>query len=245
MQLGRFSLAPVAVRWILANVLPQAFLVAATWGYLRVQDLTLAALIVPGHLIRLPPPFWLAIAAAYIVMNVWLRGAVLRPLVPRFSIPGWIVAAALTSLAALALTASGSLIGIVVAKGLAVSGRPPQPPPSGLPMPFLILGGILGAEIIGAILGCLPGLIIGALEALVVGRSTRSTGVWILWTMAVWCMIFALALVPAFVIILFRHLSPSVLTAIAGAMPILFGIAAALGTLPVVAKLSREQGNVG
>ena len=199
------------------------------------------ALSVAIHLTGLPGPVWLAIAAVYIVMMVWMRGAVLRPLVPRFSIPAWIAAAVLTSLIVLALTVSGSLIGIVVAKGLELSGHAPEPPPVGLPLPVFMLFAILGAEIIGGVLGVIPGLLIGAAEALVVGRSTRSVGPWILWTTGGWSMIFALIMLHIVAIVLYPSLSPNTLHVIAAVMPILFGIAAALGTLPAIAKLARRQ----
>jgi hypothetical protein len=241
---ARGSLTSVVVRWILANVVPQAFLLAACWVYLTVHDKTPAGLIAPG-LATLRQPFWFVIAAIYVVISTWLRGAVLRPLVPRFSIPGWIAAAILTSLMVLALTVSGSLIGIAVAKGLALSGHVVEPPPVGLPMPVFMVFLILAAEIMGGILGLIPGLLIGALEAFVVGRSTRNIGTWILWTLAAWSMIFALILLHFILIVLYPRLSPTILTALAASMPILFGLAAALGTLPAVARLARSEGNSG
>ena len=134
----------------------------------------------PGYLFRLPNPYWLGLAVPYVIMTVWLRGAVLRPLVPRFSIPGWLAAAGITSLIVLILTVGGSVIGVAVAKSIAASGRVPMPPPAGWPVPVFWVSVILAAEIMGAFLGSIPGLLIGVLEALIVGRSTRNMGPWIL-----------------------------------------------------------------
>ena len=240
-HVGQASLASIAIRWLSANVLPQAFLVAATWVYLSMQSTTLPALVVPGILVTLPHPYWLVVAAAYVTMTMWMRGAVLRPLVPRFSIPGWIAVAILTGLVVLALTVSGSLIGVAVAKGLAASGRPPVWPLIKIPVALFVVGAVLGAEIMGAMLGSLPALVIGALESVVVGRSTKSIGAWIVGTVAAWSMIFALIVLHALLIVFYPRLSPNVLTAIAAPMPILFGLAAALGTLPVVARLARQR----
>ena len=247
MHLGRSSLASIAVRWILANVLPQAFLIAATWAYLSVRDITAAELIVPGGVFRLPHPYWLAVAAGYIVMTVWMRGAVLRPLVPRFSIPGWVAAAVLTSLLMLALTVGGSLIGLAVSKGLAVSHRPPfsVPVPAGLLAVPFILGAVIGGETIGVVSGALPGLLVGVIEALVVGRATYSIGTWTLWTAAAWSMIFTIILFHIVLVVVYPSVSHGILTAIAGPMPILFGIVAALATLPAVAKLAAAQSHAG
>jgi hypothetical protein len=85
-------------------------------------------------------------------------------------------------------------------------------------------------------LGSLSGVVIGSIEAIVVGRPTHTIGTWILWTLVAWSMIFALVLLHALLILFYPRLSPSVLTAIAASMPVLFGLTAALGTLPAVVK---------
>src|ERR1051326_40867 len=48
----------------------------------------LAELVAPAFLFRVPNPYWLGLAAAYVIMTAWMRGRVLGALVPRFSIPG-------------------------------------------------------------------------------------------------------------------------------------------------------------
>jgi hypothetical protein len=108
-----------------------------------------------------------------------------------------------------------------------------------------VLGAIVAGEIIGGVLGGIPGLLIGALEALVVGRSTRNIGPWIICTAGAWSMIFALVLLHLTLIVLYPRLLPNISNAIAASMPILFGIIAALGTLPAIAKLARSHGNAG
>jgi hypothetical protein len=242
---SRSSLASIALRWMLANVLPQALLVAAAWAYLGVNGLTLAGLTAPGGLTKLPNPLWfiIATAALYVVMTVWTRGAIVRPLVPRFSILGWVPAALLSSVVMLAVTATGSLIGLAVSKGLAMSGShaPTVPVPTGLAFAPFVLGIFIGAEFIGLIIGGLPGLIVGAGEALAACRGTRSKAAWILWTAAAWSMIATIITLHAFVPVFYPEVPSGVLIALAVATPILLGLAAALLTLPALAKLARQQ----
>jgi hypothetical protein len=133
MPSARQSLSSVGLKWIVANALPQALVVAVPWVYLNANGLNPAELMVPGGLARLPHPVWLAIGTAvlYVVASGLMRGAVLRPLVPRFSILGWSMATILSSVVMLALTASASVVGLLVSKGLAISGGHPVPIPEG------------------------------------------------------------------------------------------------------------------
>jgi hypothetical protein len=241
-QSSRHALSSVALHWTLANVLPQALLVAASWAYFGMNGMTLAGLTTPDSYTALPDPFWLMIATAalYVVMTVWMRGAVVRPLVPRFSILGWVPAALLSSVVMLALTVTGSVIGLAVSKGLAMSAHPVSVPvPTGLALAPFLLGLFIGAEFIGLILGGLPGLILGVGEALAACRGTRSKRAWILWTAAAWSMIATIITLHAFVIVFYPGLPPGALVALAAATPILLGLAAALLTLPAIAKLAR------
>jgi hypothetical protein len=241
------SLSSVGPRWVLANVLPQALAVAAAWAYLSANGVSLTELIGLRGLARLPHPAWLAIGTAvlYAVAAGWMRGAVLRPLVPRFSILGWSLATVLSSALMLALTVSGSLVGILVSKGLAISGGHPVPIPEGAALAPFVLGIILAAEIIGILVGGLPGLIIGAVEALVLCRATRTVGQWILWTAVTWSTIVTIIALHVFLVVLYPSLSSGVLNVIALAIPVLFGIVVALATLPAVAKLVRLKNGIG
>jgi hypothetical protein len=244
---SRRSLSSIAPRWILANVLPQALLVATAWAYLGMNDVSPTRLIGPD-MDKLAHLGWFAIAtgAVYIVMTVWMRGGVVRPLVPRFSILGWMPAALLSSVVMLAVTATGALIGLAVSKGLAVSGThaPPVPVPTGLALAPFVLGIFVAAEFIGVILGGLPGLILGAGEALAACRGTRK-GAWILWTAAAWSMIATIAALDAFVPVFYPGVPSGVLIALAAATPILLGLASALLTLPAIAKLARQHAAAG
>jgi hypothetical protein len=243
-QSTRPTLSSIAPRWILANVLPQVLLVAGSWAYLGMNGVTLTGLITPGGFAKLPHPVWFVIAAAtlYVVMTVWLRGAVVRPLVPRFSILGWMPAAFLSGVLMLVLTVTACMVGLAVSKGLAMSGShaPSVPVPTGLAFAPFVVGIILGAEIIGLILGGLPGLILGAGEALAACRGTRSKGTWIIWTAAAWSMIVTLITLHAFVVVFYPATPAGPLNALAIAAPILIGLAAALMTLPALAKLARQ-----
>jgi hypothetical protein len=243
-QSARPTLSSIAPRWILANALPQVLLVAGSWAYLGMNGITLAVLFTPGGFAKLPHPAWFLIAAAtlYVVMTVWLRGAVVRPLVPRFSILGWVPAAILSGALMLALTVTASLVGLAVSKGLALSGghAPSVPVPSGLAFAPFVVGIILGAEIIGLIVGGLPGLLLGAGEALAACRATRSKGTWIIWTAAAWSTIVTIITLHAFLVVFFPATPAGALNALAVAAPILLGVAAALMTLPALAKLARQ-----
>jgi hypothetical protein len=240
---SRHALSTVAPRWILANVLPQALLVAALWAYFGMNGVTVAWLDAPDRFAKLPDSSWsmLAVVALYVVMTVWMRGAVVRPLVPRFSILGWVPAAILSSILMLALTVTGSVIGIAVAKGLAMAGSqaPSLSVPTGVALAPFLLGLFIGAEFVGVIVGGLPGLILGTGEALAACRGTNSKRAWILWTAAAWSMIVMIITLHAFAIVYYPGLPPGALVALAAATPILLGLAAALLTLPAMAKLAR------
>jgi hypothetical protein len=241
-QSSRRALSSIAPRWILANTLPQVLLVAGSWTYLGMNGMTLPRLITLDGVPKLPHPSWFMIAAAtlYVVMSVWMRGAVVRPLVPRFSILGWVPVAILSGALMLALTVTASLIGLAVSKGLAISGGQPVPVPTGLAFAPFVVGIILGAEIVGLIVGGLPGLILGAGEALAACRATRSKGTWIIWTAAAWSMIVTIITLHAFLVVFYPATPSGFLNALAIAAPILLGVAAALMTLPALAKLARQ-----
>lgn len=247
MPSARQSLSSVGLKWVLANALPQALVVAVPWVYLNANGLNPAELMAPGGLTRLPHPVWLAIGTAvlYAVATGLMRGAVLRPLVPRFSILGWCLATILSSAVMLVLTASASVVGLLVSKGLAISGGHPVPIPEGWALAPFVLGIILGSEIIGIIVGGLPALIIGAVEALVLCRATRTMGSWILWTIAALSAVVTIIALHAFLVVLYPSLPTSTLSVIALAMPVLLGITVALVTLPTVAKLVRRKNEVG
>ena len=237
------KLSSIAPGWILANVLPQALLVAAAWAYLSIIGPGLAGLFARGSFAKLPHPAWFAIATTvvYVVASAWMRGAVLRPLVPRFSILGWSAAALLSGAVMLAATATGALVGLAVSKGLEVSGANPIPVPAGAAAVPYAFGVILGAEMIGLIAGGLPGLVLGSGEALAACRATRSKGSWIMWTAAAWSTIGTLIVLHAFLVVFHPSVSFGVLGAVAVAMPFVLGAAAALITLPAVARLARRQ----
>jgi hypothetical protein len=244
---ARASLASVAPRWILANVLPQVLLVAAAATYLGVNGITFAGLITRESAEKLGNSAWAAIAVAviYLIMIVWMRGAVLRPLVPRFSWLAWLPAALLSGVAMLLAAAGGGLLGVAIVKGLAMSGSQAPSVPTGLALAPFMLGNVIGAEVIGVIVGGLPGLILGAGEALAAFRATRRKAAWILWSAAAWSAIAALITLHALTIVYYPGMPSAALAAIAGATPILLGLAAALLTSPVIAKLVREQNATG
>jgi hypothetical protein len=241
------SLASVAPRWIVANVLPQVLLVAASATYLGVNGITFARLIMRESAEKLGNPAWAAIAVGviYLLMIVWMRGAVLRPLVPRFSWLGWLPAALLSAAAMLLAAVGGGLVGVTIVKGLAMSGSSAPSAPTGLAFAPFMLGNMIGAEIIGVIVGGLPGLSLGAGEAFAAFRATRRRAAWILWSAAAWSAIAALITLHALTIVYYPGMPSAALAAIAGATPILLGLAAALLTLPAIAKLAREQNVAG
>jgi hypothetical protein len=237
------SLSSVALRWILANVLPQALLVAATGLYLSANGITLAQLITKNSFERSANAgwAWIAVLVVYFVMIVWMRGAVLRPLVPRFSWLGWLPAAFFSGIAMLLAAVGGGLVGIAVAKGLAMSGSQTPSVPTGLALAPFMLGNVIAAEVIGVIVGGLPGLILGTGEALAAFRATRRKASWILWSGAAWSAIAALLTLHALSVVYYPGMPSGALAALAGATPILIGLSAALLTLAPVAKLARQQ----
>jgi hypothetical protein len=238
------SLASIASRWILANLLPQLLLVAAAAIYLRLNGIEFARLVERSSLDKLEQAGWalFAVAVIYLAMLVWMRGAVVRPLVPRFSWIGWVPAALLSGAAMLLAAVGGALAGIALTKGLAMSGNYVSPAPTGYALAPYMLGQLIAAEVIGLILGGLPGLILGAGEALAACRGTRRTAAWIMWSAAAWSAVATIIMFHVLLIVAYPKLPAAGLIALAGATPILIGLAAALLTLPVVAKLAR-QGN--
>lgn len=238
---ARGALFAIGLRWVLAHVLPQVLLIAMLWVYLDAAGASLADLR-PGALTRLPHPVWTAIgiAALYAAAMGFLRGAVLRPRVPRFSIPGWCLATIPFGIVMLALTVAGSMVGMLVAKGLVgPGGRPALPPDT--PFALFLVGVVLVSEILGLVAGGVPGLVVGAVEALVFGRASRALGRWMIWTAAAWAGIMTIIVLEAFLVALFPGLSSAVLVAMAVSMPILFGVIVAVVTLPAVMKLVARE----
>jgi hypothetical protein len=178
-------------------------------------------------------------------MIVWMRGAVLRPLVPRFSILGWLPAALLSGAAMLLAAVVGGLVGIGMAKALTMAGTQLPASPTGLALVPFVFGQLIGAEFVGLILGGLPGLILGTGEALAACRGTRRMATWILWTAAAWSAIVAILTLHALLMVFYPGWPPAALAALAGTTPILLGLAAALLTLPAIAKLVRQQNGAG
>jgi hypothetical protein len=237
------SLSSVAIRWIAANVLPQALLVVAAGLYLNLSGIEFARLIERDSLDKLGNAGWASIAAivVYLATIVWLRGAVLGPLLPRFSWLGWVPAALVSGVVMLLAAAGGSLVGIAVAKGMTMTGSNAPTAPAGLALIPFVFGNLIGAEFIGLILGGLPGLIIGAGETLAAWRGTRRKTAWLFWTAAVWSAIAAIITLHALTIVYYPGLPSKAFAALAGATPILIGLAAALLTLPAIAKTVRQQ----
>jgi len=237
------SLSSLALRWILANVLPQVLLVVAAGVLLSVTGITFAGLISPRTFEKLANAGWIAAAVAviYLALSVLMRGAVLRPLVPRFSLLGWLPAALVSGAAMLLAAVGGGLVGFAVAKGLAMSGNYVSPAPTGFALAPFVFGQIIAAEVIGLILGGFPGLVLGAGEALAACRGTRRTAAWILWTAAAWSTVATIIMFHVLLILAFPALPTAALGALAVATPILIGLAAALLTLPAVAKLARQR----
>src|ERR1043166_428750 len=237
------SLSSVALRWVLANVLPQVLLVVAAGVLLSVTGITFAGLISPRTFEKLANAGWIAAAVAviYLALSVLMRGAVLRPLVPRYSLLGWLPAALVSGAAMLLAAVGGGLVGFTVAKGLAMSGNYVSPAPTGFALAPFVFGQIIAAEVIGLILGGFPGLVLGAGEALAACRGTRRTAAWFLWTAAAWSTVATIIMFHVLLILAFPALPTAALGALAVATPILIGVAAALLTLPAVAKLARQR----
>jgi hypothetical protein len=237
------SLSSIAVRWIAANVLPQALLVAAAELYLNRSGIEFAHLMARNSLDKLGNAGWalIAVISVYVVALVWMRGAVLRLLLPRFSWLGWIPVALVSGAGMLLVAVGGSLVGSAVAKGMALAGSDAPTAPEGLALIPFIFGNVIAAEVIGVIVGGLPGLIIGAGETLAAWRGTGRKVAWMLWTAAAWSAIAAIVTLHALTTVFFPGLPSGALAALAGATPILIGLAAALLTLPAITKAVRQR----
>jgi hypothetical protein len=237
------SLSSVVPRWILANVLPQALLVAAAGLYLKFGGIEFARLIARDSLDRLGNVGWAltAVIVVYLATIVWMRGTVLRSVLPRFSWLAWLPAALLSGAVMLLVAIGGSLVGIAIAKGIAMSGGKAPSAPEGLALIPFMLGNLIAAELIGVIVGGLPGLIIGAGEALAAWRGTRRKVAWMLWTAAAWSAVAAIVTLHGLTVVYFPALPSAALAALAGATPILIGLATALLTLPAIANMARQR----
>ena len=168
----------------MANVLPQALLVAAAGLYIKFGGIEFSRLIARDSLDRLGNVGWAltAVIVVYLATIVWMRGAVLRSVLPRFSWLAWLPAALLSGAVMLLVAVGGSLVGIAIAKGIAMSGGKVPSAPKGLALIPFMLGNLIAAELIGVIVGGLPGLIIGGGETLAAWRGTRRKVAWMLWT---------------------------------------------------------------
>ena len=217
------SLPSVSRQWVRAHVLAQVVCLAAAAGVYGLSQLigandpgasqtlkTVAiALALGGELIY-------AVAAAY------LRGAVLRQLLPGFPLLGW------------SLVVVGYLM--VTAMFTTLTGNDASAPLKTSPQitaPILLAGfGFL------AVLGLVFGLAIGAIEALVLRTVARGTGQWIKWSGLAWGGAMLLIYVAGMVALKNPGLSPFTLALLGGAIKLAFGLVVGAATLPALTKLT-------
>ncbi len=223
-----FAIAPQALpaisrQWVRAHVLAQIVSLAAAAGVYGLSEFigsgdpgasqtmktAAIALALGGELIS-------AVTVAY------LRGAVLRKLLPGFPMLGW------------SLVVIGYLM--VMAMFTTLTGDSTSVPMKTMPQvtaPVLLAGfGFL------AVLGLIFGLVIGAIEALVLRTVAHGTGQWIKWSGLAWGGAMLLVYVSGLVVLKNPDLSPFMLALLNGAIKISLGLVIGAATVPALTRLT-------
>lgn len=215
----------LALQWVGAHLLAQLVcIVTASAGYGLAK---LFGLTPPGSartFLSAAFAIGLVTELIYVTASAWLRGRVLRKVLPRFSMTPWLIVVGGYMLA-LALLSGFSTV--VPAEGMR-----PQP---GVSTDMLMKG-----VMVSTIAGALFGLLVGSLEAIVIRRAAEGTGVWILASMIAWSAALTALVSSSLLLVQVDPASPSMLVA-GFAMKIVSALIVALLTLPALLAITPRM----
>ncbi len=216
----------IALQWIGAHLLAQVVCIAtATLAY----GLALALGIPTG-----PTQSYLSAAFAlilateliFVVASAWLRGSVLRGVLPRFEMAPWMIVVGLYMLAFALLSGFSTRLPTADATPAAAS---------------MTMSALMNGAMIATIMGAIVGLLVGGLEALVIRRAAEGAGLWVLMTMVAWAALLALLVSASLLLVTLG--ATSGMAAIAGGIALKFASALllALLTLPAVLHITPRM----
>jgi hypothetical protein len=216
----------IAMQWIGAHLLAQVVCIAIallTLGIAKVLGIATGAM--PSYL-SVAFALMLAMEAMFIAASAWLRGSVLRRVLPRFEMAPWMIVVALYMLAFTLLSGFSTRLPAVDTTPQAVS---------------MTASALMNGIMIGSIMGAIVGLLVGGLEALVIRRAAEGAGLWVLMTMVAWGAVLAMLTSSSMLLVTFG--ATSGMAAIAGGVALKFASALllALLTLPAVLHITPRM----
>jgi hypothetical protein len=212
----------IAMQWIGAHLLAQVVCIAIallTLGIAKVLGIATGAM--PSYL-SVAFALMLAMEAMFIAASAWLRGSVLRRVLPRFEMAPWMIVVALYMLAFTLLSGFSTRLPAVDTTPQAVSMT-------------------ASALMNGIIMGAIVGLLVGGLEALVIRRAAEGAGLWVLMTMVAWGAVLAMLTSSSMLLVTFG--ATSGMAAIVGGVALKFGSALLMAvlTLPAVLHITPRM----
>lgn len=212
----------IAMQWIGAHLLAQV--VCLLTGLLALgiaKALGIATGPMPSYL-SVAFVLMLAMEAIFVVASAWLRGAVLRRVLPRFEMVPWMVVVAVYMLTFALLSGFSTRL----------------PTADVTPAAAITTTALLNGAMIATIMGAIIGLLVGGLEALVIRRAAEGSGLWVLMTMVAWGALLGMLVTSSLLLVTFG--ATSGMAAIVGGVALKFASALllALLTLPAVLQIT-------
>jgi hypothetical protein len=220
------SKSSIAVQWIGAHLLAQVVCIATALLMLGIAKvLGIATGPMPSYL-SVAFALMLAMEAIFIAASAWLRGSVLRRVLPRFEMAPWMIVVALYMLAFALLSGFSTRLPAVDTTPQAAS---------------MTTSALMNGAMIATIMGALVGLLVGGLEALVIRRAAEGAGLWVLMTMVAWGAM--LAMLTSSSMLLVALGATTGMAALAGGVALKFGSAMLMAvlTLPAVLHITPRM----
>lgn len=213
----------IALQWIGAHLLAQVVCIGtATLAFGLARLLGIATGPAASYL-SVAFVLMLATEAIFIVASAWLRGSVLRRVLPRFEMVPWMIVVA------------GYMLAFALVSGFSTRLPTTDVAPAAVSLSATAL---LNGGMIATIMGAIVGLLVGGLEALVIRRAAEGAGVWVLMTMVAWAAMIAMLMMSS--VLLLTLGATTGMAALAGGVAMKFASALlmALLTLPAVLQIT-------
>lgn len=213
----------IARQWIGAHLLAQVVCVAmASAGYSIAKLFGIATPASPKAYLSVAFALALVTELIFVVASAWLRGAVLRQVLPRFQMTPWLVVVGGTMLAMALLSEFSTKVpadGARAAAGLTTDA---------------LMKGLMVSTVAGGIFG----LLVGTLEALVIRRAAEGAGLWVLMSAVAWSAAVSLLVTSSLLMVKLDPMSSAMAVAAGFAMKFASALLIALLTLPALLAIT-------
>ncbi len=213
----------IARQWIGAHLLAQVIcLVTASIGYGGAKLLGIATPDSPKSYLSVAFALALVTELIFVVASAWLRGAVLRQVLPRFQMVPWLIVVGGYLLAMALLSGFSTKVPIDGARAAA----------------DLTADALVKGLMVSTVLGAIFGLLVGSLEALVIRRSAEGAGLWVLMTMVAWSAALSFLVVSSLLLVKLDPMSATMSMATGFALKFASALLIGLLTLPALLAMT-------